>query len=167
MIGFPPEPMGESPMAIWLKNLLRFLKRTTVIDITGAKRKPQANGGVIYEIQFPQTRPGQGGMIWQTPNKELDPKLNVPRGTFVYVSQNNPICLTGLVDLVSGQLVQAQSGIWQANQNVPAQVTVAGVVKYNVPVVVTPAPVDGTPLSGDLDSETLFWIRWPETGACF
>jgi hypothetical protein len=111
-----------------------------------------------------------GGVVWQTPYKELDPTVAVAVGTFVYLSPGNPLVTTGLTDLVSGLVVNAPAGIWQAAQNVPAQVTVSSVVKYNVPQIPYPgasgATPSGTPLKGDLDGANVFWIFLQEYNVC-
>ena len=118
---------------------------------------------------------GGGSFIfpWQTPNKELDPRVAVAKDTFVYVSAANPISTTGLIDLVIGgaTLQKAPPGIWQAAKDVPAQVTVGGVVKYNVPQNPppgAPAATWGTPLAGDFDGDAgdqIFWLPWTGGGS--
>jgi hypothetical protein len=176
MIDHPGEPLGSGPLTIWQRKLIKWMSRYMVISITGALRKPQASGGVVYEIQFPKIPPGFT-FPWQKPNKELDPTVAVASGTFVYISPQNDLVTTGLVDLQLNALTYAYYGIWQAVQNVPAQVTVAGVVKYNVPQIptvgaVAPDPMPNGPLAGDLDNPDLFWIPWyaitcDQTGAFF
>lgn len=116
-----------------------------------------------------QTRGGGGttasGFKWQEP-KELDPTVAVAEGTFVYLSPNNPLCVTGLTDLVTDTKLRAPAGIWQAAKNVPAQ---DEALKYNVPqkpypdATGTPA---GSPLEGDLDGDNVFWIHWQGLAGC-
>ena len=103
-----------------------------------------------------------GGFPWQSP-KELDPTKIVSTNTFVYISPNNPLVGTGLVDLVSGNMTLAQAGIWQARVDVPAQVTVGGVVKYNVPQL----PYLGVSGTGDLDNASVYWILWSQAPVCY
>lgn len=89
----------------------------------------------------------------------------MPKDTFVYVSSGNPIVDPGIVDLISSVVTTAQPGFWQAAADVPAQVVVGGITKYNVPVF--PYPGDsgydaGPPVTGDLDINVpvLMWIYW-------
>ena len=139
------------------------------------------NHGIILDMA------GGGGFNWQKPNKELDWRVAVPKDTFVYVSPMSGLVTAGMKDLISGSLVNACDGIWQANVDVPAMVTVGGVNLYNVPVFPyiagataiggtpflpgTTAPT-GTPLIGDLDlvdtgtgNPTIFWIYWGQVAA--
>lgn len=95
---------------------------------------------------------------WQKPNKELDPSKFVRNGTWVYVSPLNPIVVTGLFDYDVADNVKAYPGIWEAAQDIPAEV--AG--SYNVPNTDYPSVTpSGSPLSGDLDQDeelTVYWI---------
>lgn len=50
MKGFPSDPLGEGAHVMWMRNLLRFLRNNTVVDIVGAKRRQQGTGGVIYDL---------------------------------------------------------------------------------------------------------------------
>lgn len=105
------------------------------------------------------------GMNWQTP-KELDPTVAVASGVYVYISPQNPLVTTGLVDLVSQEPTTARPGIWQAVQAVPAQ-TIDG--QYNVPQIPLPEAGDapsGTPLSGDADGTDVYWMPWCPTPYC-
>lgn len=111
--------------------------------------------GVILDVG------GAGGKswIWQTPNKELDSTVDVPGPsgniyTAVYISPMNPLCTTGLIDLVTGELTKAVSGWYMAAKPVPAAVGGA----YNVPCPLPQSVPTGTPLKGDADSATIFWI---------
>ena len=154
-----------------------------IVDATGnsAGAIHYADGNTVWEINL------GGGFNWQKPNKELDWRVAVPKDTFVYVSPMSGLVTAGMKDLISGSLVNACDGIWQANVDVPAMVTVGGVNLYNVPVFPyiagataiggttflpgTTAPT-GTPLIGDLDlvdtgtgNPTIFWIYWGQVAA--
>ena len=101
---------------------------------------------------------GGGGMQWQAPDKELNPTVAVAVNTLVYISPQNPLATTGLVDLITNALTTARPGIWLCVQAVPAKNTSG---KYNVPVVPYPSrggAVSGSPLTGDADSTELFWM---------
>ena len=124
----------------------------------------------------PSSPGGSGGWQWKTPKKELDPTVAVsgPSGsvyTVVFLSPLNPLVTTGLYDLVSGNLTKAQSGLWMAMQDVPAQVVnpsgkPAGTY-YNVPQPLPSAAVSVSPLAGDADATTVFWMKIPPANSCF
>lgn len=108
--------------------------------------------GVILDVG------GISGIHYQTPNKELDPTISVSKNTLVFISPQNPLCQVGLKDLQTGTILMATAGQWLCVQDCPAA-TVAG---YNVPQDPFPgyntsAP-SGTPLTGDADAPTVFWI---------
>jgi len=110
--------------------------------------------------------PISGGFPWQTPYKELDPTVVVLTGTAVYISPNNPLVLTGLVDLVSNALTLSRPGTWLSVQNIPVK---NGSNKYNVPAVPYPSmggSVTGSPLTGDADSANLYWMLLSEMPYC-
>lgn len=109
---------------------------------------------------------GTPGFPWQTPKKELNPLVAVTSGTAVYVSPNNPLVGTGLVDLVSNVLTSSRPGIWLSLQNIPAE---TGAGKYNVPQVPYPSnggTVSGSPLTGDADQGNLYWVLLSPTPYC-
>ena len=106
---------------------------------------------------------------WQYP-KELDPTVPVQSGEFVFISAQNPLVTTGLHDVQSNVLVKATEGIWQALQFVPAQISQSGTTAYNVPHALAEVATAGSPLRGDADDGTLFWIPWSSgqlTSVCF
>lgn len=108
----------------------------------------------------PQSFQGSGGgsgLNFQFP-RELDPTVPVPAMTLIYISPANPLATAGLTDLVTDQLIHAMPGIWLSLQSVPAEVTVSGTVKYNMPQVLASGTVSGTPLKGDADNAEIFWI---------
>ena len=97
---------------------------------------------------------------WQQPYKELDTDLAVDKGTWVYISPDNPIVTTGMTDPIAGAGTKAYPGIWEAAQDVPAS---SGVDDYNVPQTdypgATGTPTGTTPYyKGDLDGEDVYWI---------
>ena len=160
MFGRPPEPpQGGGQDAIWMRQLLKYIESTMLRSVLGAKVKPDARGGYHLIIQNPLngSHGGQGGINWQTP-KELDPTVGVSINTLVYISPNNPLVTTGLVDLTLMALTKSRPGIWLCVQAVPAE---NGSNQYNVPQVPYPGnggTVTGTPLTGDADGSTLFWM---------
>ena len=166
MIDDPGDPLGSDAHSIWFRKLLKWIRRTQVISITGALKKPQGGGGVIYEIQFPTIPPLASGWRWQTPKKELDPRAAVSKNVAVYISPNNPIVTTGLVDLTQGILLQAPAGVWLCVQAVPAQAVVGGVTEYNVPQLLAQGAVTGTPLIGDADAADVYWVPLGGLIAC-
>ena len=100
---------------------------------------------------------GAGGVqeLWQTP-RELDPTVAVDQYTLVYISPENDLVTTGLVDLVSTDLTTASAGIWMSMQDVPA----TDGTNYNVPQLPYPGATGtpaGSPLEGDLDGDNVFW----------
>ena len=163
---WPNEPRGKDKYIPWLTKLLRAAKMSALkeVKVIGgvAKLQPGTDGTVLV-ITPPLGVGGGGGFIWQSPNKELNPLVAVPKDTFVFISSDNPLVTTGIVDLASGTLTKAQPGFWQATQAVPAQVTISNVVEYNVPQYPYPGDTGydaGPPVSGDLDDADIFWIYW-------
>ena len=106
------------------------------------------------------------GLIWQTPNRELDPSVSVSENTLVYISPNNPLVSTGLKDLDTGDVEMAIPGIWCAMVDIPSQVTVSSVINYNVPKEPVVGSVTGTPLSGDMDTDLVKWKLIQEYSPC-
>jgi hypothetical protein len=105
---------------------------------------------------------GGGGSNWQSP-RELDPTRAVPAGTKVFITPDNPIITTGIVDRGSGTLTMAQTGIWEAAVTVPAKALDGAVMKYHVPQFPYPGAGGysaGPPVTGGLDAPTMFWIYW-------
>ena len=123
-------------------------------------------GGQYFYVpnRSPSSSGGSGGLPWKTPKKELDPTESVSKCTLVYVSPMNPLATTGLIDLVTSALTTAQPGIWYSLKDIPAQTGTPP--SYNVPQIAPQAVPTGTPLAGDIDSDTLFWLKWPETNNC-
>ena len=149
----------------WLRLLakkINALLNGKVVDVNGnpAGEIKYGEGNTLFIVN-----PGIGNN-WQTPNKELDPSLSVRKGSYVYISALNPIAVIGMTDIVSSSTVISCQGIWQAAKDVPAAVSGS----YNVPIFPYPSGMGvsaptGSPLTGDLDSNTIFWIYWGEV-AC-
>ena len=111
---------------------------------------------------------GGGGWQFQSP-AELDPTVAVAANTVVYLSPGNPLVTTGLKDLVAGAVIKSLAGLWVAKMAVPAQVTIAGTVCYNVPQLPypgAPGTPAGTPLAGDLDGANVFWVFLSQAPVC-
>ena len=165
----PPErPEGASALAVWQRQLLKYIESTMLRSVLGAKTIPDARGG--FHLVIPKPLNGSHGgtstFPWQKPQKELDPTVAVSKDTFVYISPLNPLVSPGLVDLISGNITMSRPGIWQAAQDVPVK---NGLGKYNVPQ--TPLPgaggvPSGSPLSGDADGANVFWLFWAPTPYC-
>ena len=105
---------------------------------------------------------GSGKFWMYEDHREGDPTLPYDADTFMYLSVNNPLVITGMIDVVSGLTAFSKPGYWQAAQNVPPQ-TSDTPPKYNVPVFPYPGATGtptGSPLKGDLDVPGLFWIFW-------
>lgn len=157
MIGDPGEPQGGDPLVIWLRKMLAFTRRHAVIEIHGARRIPQANGGVIYEV-IP-AGVGGGGSSDSWPPSEIDPSVVTPKGAYKYVSPQSDLAVTGMTQLTAGDnlglTATAPAGRWRAVKDVPA--AVAG--SYNVPQIPPQlgAPT-GTPLKGDAEGDDVFWL---------
>ena len=137
----------------------------------------KAVGKISHQLSQTRRRIVGGGVPfafpWQAPNKELDPTVFVPAGTWVYLSPGNALVTTGLFDLVSGSNTTARSGIWQSAQDVPAQVVnpsgMPDGTYYNVPQLPYPGATGtptGTPLKGDLDGSNVYWIFISATPYC-
>ena len=122
---------------------------------TLAKLRPRKPG-----LQF------GGGIQWQEPYRELNFMVDVPKGTWVYVSPNNELVTDGIVDLVSLAADYAVPGIWEAAQDVPAS---TDGLTYNVPQLPYPGATgtpSGDPLQGDLDGANVFWILISAAQVC-
>ncbi len=144
----------RNTMQAWKKN--EVVSRQVQAQLDGLQQMITKMGRQrrrILGAGFPPT------WVWKQPYKEIDPALPVAQDTWVYISPNNTIVTTGLVDVVSGLTVKSCEGFWQAAKNVP-RATSDG--KYNVPVFPYPGAT-GTPtgspgiVQGDLDSDTIFW----------
>ena len=155
--GTPPKPEGYS--------LQSFFRRCVWEALWGGKF-PFADTNTVKfswngsSYQAEAAPPGRGGGVsgvhWQSP-RELDPSVAVEQDTLVYISPNNPICTVGLTDLALGVNTKATAGIWLALQAVPAK---SG-SSYRVPQDPIPSnggAVAGSPLSGDADSTSAYWI---------
>lgn len=93
---------------------------------------------------------------WQEPYKELDPSVDVAKGTWVYISEFNPLVTTGLTDMLTENMERATPGIWEAVQAVPKAVDGS----YNVPGAnYYDGGVTGDPLRGDLDESSVYWVN--------
>lgn len=118
----------------------------------------------LDKLRRRKAMPAAGGDRWQTP-KELDPDVAVPQGTWVYISPNNPLATTGLLDPPpsGGTITMAIPGIWEAIQDVPA----TDGFSYNVPKYPYPEGTPtGTPLEGDLDNSDVYWILIAPAQVC-
>lgn len=113
--------------------------------------------GKSYVIDLAkQVAGGVASKFWMyESHREGDPTLPYDADTFMFLSANNPLVTTGMIDLESGLRAFSKPGFWQVgSNNVPAQVVVSGVTKYNVPVFPYPGATGtptGSPLMGDLD----------------
>ena len=97
-------------MAMWSRQVLRFLRGSAVISITGALRKPQPGGGNIYEIQFPKVAQSIANAVaiypvTFIPGAESDDCIicatafaGVPN-TFAYTGANNNVYPNAIVVL--------------------------------------------------------------------
>jgi hypothetical protein len=164
----PPIPEGFT--------LLSFLRRRVWDCLWGGKFpfastdtvKVGWNGSDYFFTAQPARAGGGAGWDWMyASHKELDPTLTYSAGKAAYVSPQSALATTGLMDLVAGVVTTVAPGTWLCVKNVPAQTTVAGVVKYNVPQPVTQlgAPA-GSPLKGDADNAAVFWIPLHTSGGC-
>ena len=157
----PPRPIGDDCEARGLQALWDNAwgtHRKTHRDTPNAKWNYFPDGTDEVIVKPPQSSAGDSGIHWQTPKKELDPTISVSENTLVFISPQNPLCTVGLTDLQTGTILMATAGEWLCVKDCPAA-TVAG---YNVPQDPFPgyntsAP-SGTPLAGDADAPTVFWI---------
>jgi hypothetical protein len=114
---------------------------------------------------------GASGFRWMYPtHKELDPRLPYDIYSCAAISPLSSLVQNGLYDRVTGVKVYSTPGIWMAMQSVPKQITVGTLTKYNVPQLPLPgsntsAP-SGTPLKGDFDAASVFWVRISPYTAC-
>ena len=151
-----PDGSGDGAESDFINRVLKRIMAELQFYDSGTITWEQTTRGVRAHVINP-TFGGQGGINWQTP-KELDPTVGVSINTLVYISPNNPLVTTGLVDLTLMALTKSRPGIWLCVQAVPAE---NGSNQYNVPQVPYPGnggTVTGTPLTGDADGSTLFWM---------
>jgi hypothetical protein len=99
--------------------------------------------------------------------------VDVSANTLVYISPLNPIVTTGIQDSTpggpnAGSIVKAPSGLWCAIQDVPAQVTGPPDTYYvpQLPYPNSPNAPSGTPLTGDLDNPSVFWVLISQAPVC-
>jgi hypothetical protein len=157
MILTGPRPVGDSAAAIFMQEVWDIFndpKKSLFLSGDGLelKMEKQTNGTYKPIVSIPKQ---QSSFRWQSP-KELDPSVSVAKDTLVYISSGNALVTTGLIDIVSATLTFSKPGIWQAAKDVPAEND-----GYNVPQFPYPGATgipSGTPLSGDLDGENVFWI---------
>lgn len=166
----PPDVLGGGSDAIHLRELKKLIKQNRILSVQGGKLKPDPCGGfhLIIAPQKPNsTGSSSTSTLWMYPDHvELDPTLPYSKGRLAYISPANPLVTTGMKDAISGLVVQAFQGIYEAVVDVPPQTTDTP-PKYNVPLPQVPqGAVSGTPLKGDFDSPTIFWRRWPQD-SCF
>ena len=162
----PPCPTGSDRKSTFMQWVWRKLtKELRFCDSATIKVNRRVSGisfdaiGSSPSFKFP----------WQYP-KELDPTVPVQSGEFVFISAQNPLVTTGLHDVQSNVLVKATEGIWQALQFVPAQISQSGTTAYNVPHALAEVATAGSPLRGDADDGTLFWLPWGSSAvgsACY
>ncbi len=157
---------GNGPESDLINRILDRLKELQFYDSQTVKVEQLTRGTRFHAA--PQNHGGSSIFPWMYPTHvELDPRLTYSKGFVAYASALSPLVTTGIVDLVAGgDPLTCQPGYWLALKNVPAQVTVSGIVKYNVPQLAENAIPTGTPLNGDLDVPTLFWAKIPETNSC-
>jgi hypothetical protein len=111
---------------------------------------------------------GTVGVQWQSPNKELDPRVAVSVNTWVYISALNPLVTVGIIDADSGLLVTALPGKWLTLQDVPALIPGGTYHMPQLPYPGATGEVTGTPLAGDLDNNPLvYWFLESPAPVCF
>ena len=93
MINYPGDPMGNDPRDIWARNLMRFLRHYLVVDISNAKRKPQSNGGVIYEVLTQPARNSRAGGF----KGEYDPAKSYSAGETFLISSATTISTVAVI----------------------------------------------------------------------
>jgi len=97
---------------------------------------------------------------------ELDPTLAYSAGYCAYISPLSTLATSGMTDLDLTIPVVSPPGVWLAMQDVPPAVTAGyNVPQDPVPGANTEAPT-GTPLKGDLDSTSVYWVRIQEFRLC-
>lgn len=168
MIDEPADPLGQDSREVWARNLKRWIKRYLVLDIAGAKRKPQANGGVIFEIPSVPTSTGISGGWQFTKPKIYDKTKNYSGGSgagrdVVYMNKGNAAVLAGAMDADTGLLVQSKPGIYVCVQDA-------------VPVVNPPGKPAGTyyhlpqesmPTDDNPDAAKVYWVMLRGNIVCF
>jgi hypothetical protein len=156
MIQPPKVPQDKSSAFVdWLAKLVAWAVSERVLAIKGFTVQESARGKTF----IPPNQTFPPNLKWQQPDRELNPAINVPKNTLVYISPENPLVTTGLTDLVLGTTVKSVSGVWCSVQNVPAE---NGSSEYNVPQIPYPGATgtpSGSPLAGDVDGANVFWVQ--------
>jgi hypothetical protein len=166
MIDDPGDPLGNGPQEIWARKLMRFLRRHLVTDITNAKKKPQATGGVIYEV-MPQIPPsaGKAGLRFASPML-YDHTKSYAFQEKVYVAPTDLMVTVGTTDPDSSQKVFAIAGWWEAVQAVAPVTNPAYAADHTQPPLLFHIPQLPWPTPGLPDDPLNYWILVTPDNAC-
>jgi len=149
-----------------LRMLLEELQFFDSTDITFTR----TTRGIRANLVPKPSQAGTQGLVLQTPNLELDPTVAVAVRTIVYISPLNALVTAGMVDLTPGSpyyntTVMATPGWWFTVKPVPAAVG-GGYYVPQLPLPTVPAAPSGSPLKGDADAASVFWMPGFMMGPC-
>lgn len=153
-------------------SVLRQYRRANVSNVQERSMVQELNNA-LRKIEKMRRRivgggTGTVGVQWQSPNKELDPRVAVSVNTWVYISALNPLATVGIIDADSGLLVTAPPGKWLTLQDVPALISGGTYHMPQLPYPGATGEVSGTPIAGDLDNNPLvYWVLESPAPACF
>lgn len=132
MLDEPADPLGNGAPEIWQRQMKRWLKRFLVVDIAGAIRKPQPNGGVIYQLPSalpPASPPGRvpfsgigapgpttltGGSFSAGPVPSLYVDMTTPTNPVMYVCVTAGTAATSVWGQIGAGAGGNYGGTWNA-----------------------------------------------------
>ena len=153
---FLPKPKSAFDFA-WLLMVMKkinALLNGKIISKNGAQvgQILYADGNTVWVID------GGDGWRWANPI-EVDPTKSYAKEEVINVQATHALVTAGMHDLADGVLRYSCPGRWVAIRPVPAQVTVSGVIKWNLPQYPLPVPTN-------YDDPTNFWDYLGEPGTC-
>ena len=101
-------------------------------------------------------------IAWHFGNKiEVDPSQEYSEQTIIHIQPTNDLVITGIHDRAnpSGSMKQSCPGLWVSMQYVPAQVTISGVLQWNLPQWPLPVPTN-------YDDAANYWLYLGDIADC-
>ena len=101
---------------------------------------------------------------WHKPENglfEVNADWNYSEGSVIHIQSTNGLVITGIHDRAnpSGSMKQSCPGLWVAMQDVPAQVTISGVLQWNLPQWPLPVPTN-------YDDPANYWLYLGDIADC-
>jgi hypothetical protein len=147
----PGKLTGSSSLVPWLNALREAILSVELKSGVGYRVRNSSEGQVVEILGSG----GSSGIRWKIP-KELDPDVAVSKDELVFISPDNALVGTGLIDLATSELAYCPPGEWLCVKDCPAA-TEAG---YNVPKLL---PLTGANLA---DAPTVYWVLQQEHNPC-